>query len=912
MFIPTSTYRVQLTADFRLRDLKKIIPYLKKLGISTIYASPISQARKGSTHGYDVVNANQINPEIGTEEEFTELTTLLKENGMTWLQDIVPNHMAYTVENPWIKDLLEKGEASKYYQYFDVNWNHPNVTYKNKIMLPVLGSTQEEVLRKGEIKLVFDEAGFQFAYFDNKYPLRIEDYAHILIHLAKNTEDSLPDTLQDLSREFSAFSKNLSAATDRWPALRQKLFQLYNEQHAVKTFIQQGLKYYNSHRDELKKLIDNQHYLLTYWKVTEQEMNYRRFFTVNELICLRIEQPKVFDAYHQLIKRWLDEQKIQGVRVDHIDGLYDPEGYLKQLRNLTGEDAYIVVEKILEWEETMPEHWPIQGTTGYDFLAMANQLFEYSRSTDKLADLYSTINVTSYDYDDLVYQNKLFILLNRMGGELNNLMHLLKELELVPAMTDDEEKKMYQAMSFLLASFPVYRIYPNQFPFSEVDKEVLAEAFKHAEGKIPHYAMQAFNQLKEIFNGEASDDKKRDKNRLKFVMRFQQFTGPLAAKGVEDTTFYIYNRLISHNEVGDSPEPQDITVSRFHAEMKKRPLHTMNATATHDTKRGEDARMRINVLSEIPQEWKKNVMEWQKINGKHKVKQPSAEMPDINDEYFIYQTLIGTYPLHVKPKEVNFAERLNNYMLKVVREAKVHSSWSSPKEEYETAVTKFVHGMLHDQEFLNSFLPFVRKVARAGGIYSTGQTLLKITAPGVPDIYQGRELWDLSMVDPDNRRPVDYQLRSRKLNEMEQDFGKDPLGLIQKLITNLDHPDIKMFTTFKSLTERRKYSLLFQEGNYIPVRAGGKFSKSVLAFIRQHENQQVLIVIPHKVSLLDIEDSLPLGKTIWEDTYLKMPDMRVSDWGHIFTKQTLKHEEQIKLSDLLADFPVAMLFAENK
>jgi len=909
MYIPSSTYRLQLHAGFQFSDVTNIISYLQKLGISTVYASPFFKARKGSTHGYDVTNPHQVNPEIGALEEFEQIVDILQKHDMGWLQDIVPNHMVFSTENPWVLDLLEKGKNSAYYHHFDINWQHPDPQHRGKVMMPFLGSTLGEVIKNREINLGLGASGLHFAYYDNHFPASIDTYFRILSPVLEKVNEHKE------AAEFHSLLQGLqnieaTVQKDGQPYKKQ-LFALVQQHQHLQEIIQNHLDSVNNEPETLQALLDAQHFRLAYWKETEHTINYRRFFTVNDLICLNMNREAVFEDYHRFIGELIEKNMVQGLRVDHIDGLLDPVNYLQKLREFAGDNTYLVVEKILEHDETLPEEWPIQGTTGYDFLAMVNRLLTNSQRAEKLVDFYQTIHAQQYDYEELVYLKKMFILLHRMGGELDNLLHLAQELNLVrPGENPDTFR---QALAYFLASFPVYRVYGNQLPFSAYDVKIIEEAFELAETKAAHLA-EPLGHLRKIFDGKAENDEAQNRDKLYFVMRCQQLTGPLAAKGAEDTAFYIYNWLISQSEVGSSPDEElGMTAAQFHQRMQSRPLHTMNTTATHDTKRGEDARARINVLTGLPNDWAKQMSQWQEINQKHKAIGHSGWIPDANDEYFIYQSLVGTYPLHISPEADNYASRFEDYMLKAIREAKVHTSWADPQETYEQAVTHFVQSILQDEEFLNGFLPFVRKIARLAVTYSLGQTLLKITTPGVPDIYQGCEYWDLSMVDPDNRRPVDYADRQRKLENLEKSFEEKPVDLIQQLSNNMEQPDIKMFLLWRALNERKRHEQLFKKGEYVPLKTGGKHASHVLAFMRQYKNQRMITVIPlNIIALLEKGRYLPIGEQAWKDTYLLLPNQIEGRWENTFTQEQIEDEQgKLFLKNICRHFPVGLLVSSG-
>lgn len=909
MYTPTATYRLQLSEAFTLEQLSEIIDYLHNLGISTVYASPIFQARAGSTHGYDVSDPRRLNAEIGTEEQFSDIAQRLKVLDMSWLQDIVPNHMAYDPVNPWVNDLLEKGPYAEHAAYFDVDWNHPDPRFRGKIMAPFLGSPLESVLKEGQLSLHWGETGFQLRYYDHHLPASVASYAGLLreIRPADALSAEQQTLLDSWAKRTEAHAQALSSgeSTDQpWSSVVAELYQEVQQQPGLAETMTQFAQSYAQDTAQLKALLEEQHFRLVHWKTTEKAINYRRFFTVNDLICLNAQRPEVFADYHQKIKQWVDAGFVQGVRVDHVDGLLDPTGYLESLRALVGEEPYIIVEKILEHSEQLPEHWPVQGSSGYAFLADVNQLFTSVAGSRSLLSYYATWNPESTDYQALVYSNKHFILRERMQGELDNLTRLLQSLDLVEGGSTADHQA---ALAQFLVAFPVYRIYSTSFPFEPDDQAVLEETFERARAEAPELAA-SLDALRPVFRGQASGDEAFDARRLEFVMRCQQFAGPLAAKGVEDTTFYQYYSLISHNEVGDSPQHLGTEADVFHQRMQQRWPLAMNATATHDTKRGEDARLRINMLSEVPSEWMKVTARWRYSNEPYKTAlDQNGGWPEANFEYFIYQTLLGTYPFHTDPEAVDYSARLRDYLVKAAREAKGHTNWSDPDEGYERAIDHFVEQLLQDEDFMEEFTGFAKPLARMAVTYSLGQTLLKITAPGVPDVYQGTEYWDLSMVDPDNRRPVDYASRREALKRF--DAAADTAGraeLLGQLTDNGLDPAIKLFTLSQSLRVRHQRADLFSHGTYEPLVVRGAQQKHLLAFRRVWEGQEAVVLVPMGVATLSLTNNLPLGKACWGETQVILPTEN-STWTNAFTGQTVSLTNHCLVSEMLGQFPVALL-----
>lgn len=881
---PDSTYRLQLSPNFTFEDLHRILDYLEDFGISTIYSAPFFQAREGSSHGYDVVDPMNLNREIGDLKQFKSIGDRLKTKQMTWLQDIVPNHMAFDSGNPWLQDIFELGPESRFYNFFDINWDYKGL---GKVMAPFLGNSLEEVLKNEELRIKLDTKGFSLNYYDNSYPLSVRSYSKIL------SESGAEDYL----KKFSEFSGSSAA----WESLKISFLRELDKDKDLEEKIREGIERINKSKEEVQKILDLQYFLPTHWKRTEKEINYRRFFTINDLICLSMEDPAVFETYHYFIKELCDNGLINGLRIDHVDGLFDPEEYLQRLREMLGPDFFIIVEKILEAEEKLPVHWPVQGTSGYEFLARVNHLFTDSSSKDAFNENYEKISPRISDYEALVYKKKLFILKERMGGELKNLCSLLNDL--IPEATKKNQEKWEEALSSFLAAFPVYRIYPKEFPLKPRQMEIIDAAYRKALENLEE-DREELDYLKKLFQGETDTDK--DKT-FYFLQRCQQFSGPLAAKGVEDTSFYIYNRLVAHNEVGDSPENFGISVEDFHQKMLKRrkdfPV-SINATATHDTKRGEDSRMRLDVLSEIPEEWFTKVSEWKEINSKIR---KSKKVPGKNEEYFIYQTLIGAMPFN---EENDFFTRTCDYLQKVLREAKVHSNWAEPDEEYEKEVFQFVKDILENQEFRNSFDSFQDRISGLGAIKSLGQSLIKITAPGIPDTYQGTELWDFSYVDPDNRRPVDYDLRMRYMADFRAYNKSNIQEEMRVLKKNFSTGKIKMFTQHKALLQRRRDQDLFQKGEYQPLSISGKYTEKFIAYARVLGDEWRIVVAPVLVAELFDPENFEIVNEHFEDLEIKLPDNAPSEWDHIFTGKTFLAEEKIKLKESFSDFPI--IFLKNR
>lgn len=927
MRIPTATYRIQFHSEFKFEQAKNLVAYLAELGISDLYASPIFKARKGSTHGYDVVDPTQLNPELGTSEDFEELIQEIKQYDLGWVQDIVPNHMAYDSQNSWLMDVLENGADSEAFDYFDIEWDQVYEDIKGRVLAPMLGNFYGQCLENGDIQLNYDEGGLSVNYFSLKLPVRIESYAKFITqnlgHLGRSLGRRHPDFIKLLGILY--LMKSAPGETkgkeryDQIAFVKGLLWELYTQNTEVKEFIDSNVKFFNGEKgnpesfNHLDTLLKEQFYRLSFWKVGAEEINYRRFFTVNELISVKVQEIKVFHKTHTLISKLVEEGKITGLRIDHIDGLYDPTEYLKRLREKTG-DVYITVEKILEVKEKLPEIWPIQGTSGYDFLNYVNGIFCKTENEKQITDIYQKFTRVESPYEQLFIEKKQLIVEKNLAGDVDNLAQILKKIAGQSRLgIDFTMNGLKRTLAEVLTLFPVYRTYINGDGLSEDDSFYIKEVIEEARGRIP-LLLNELNFIEKLLllEWEESLTPEQKTLRLHFVMRLQQLSGPLMAKGIEDTLFYVYNRLTSLNEVGGNPGKFGITLSDFHEFNQKQSIvwtHKMNATATHDTKRGEDVRTRLNVLSEIPQEWEKQVKSWSEINRSKKVKVRGREVPVPNDEYFFYQTLVGAYPLKKNESE-HFVVRVKDYMLKSVREAKLHTAWLRPDTDYEDGFLSFVEKVLEPSEsnqFFKKFLPFQQWVAEYGILNSLSQTLLKYTSPGVPDTYQGTELWDLSMVDPDNRRPVDYEQRIAFLQEIQEKSQTDILKLIDELSSNKTDGRIKLFLTYKLLQTRKENLAVFQQGDYLPLEVVGKFKDNVVAFARSFGDTMVIAVAPRFLTSLVQPGESPLGEKVWGDTQLELPQGVQSIWRDAITNQTIFGSGKIALAQILQHFPVALL-----
>ncbi|HTI90082.1 MAG TPA: malto-oligosyltrehalose synthase [Puia sp.] len=884
MYPPSSTYRIQLNDRFTFRDLEEIIDYLHQLGVGAIYASPITRALKGSSHGYDVIDPLILSPEIGTEKELERLASTLEKYDMTWLQDIVPNHMAYDSNNPWLYDVLERGKDSLYHSFFDIT-DHPVELLGEQLMAPFLGRTLTECLQKGELSLQFTEKGFIIRYYDKDYPVAPWLYPWICTVAEGYPADLIPalDQLVRAAKGSASDQATAKGSAAGWAAAKNKWLLAVSTQKDFRSFISGRIAFINERYPLLETLLQDQFYQLTAAHLAASRINYRRFFTVNSLICLRMEEEAVFDAYHKRIHYWYQRGWIQGLRIDHIDGLADPKKYLQRLRRLFGEDCYIIAEKILTGDERLPESWGIAGTTGYDFLAAAGQLLTDPDGSRSLLEFYKEKIIALPDYPDVVFERKYTFLVKYMGGELDNLLYILTGDSLFTLGQDTV--RLREALAVLMASFPVYRAYPDEEPLTRDDEKVIYAAFDQARRLGPGYGAE-LGCLEFFLKGPSS-----------FRNRLMQYTGPLAAKGIEDTTFYVYNPYIALNEVGDSPGKAGLSNEEFHQKMLYRQAsfpRTMNGSSTHDTKRGEDSRIRLSLLSSIPQEWIDAVSRWRQINSPFVQEVGGRPAPSPNDEYLIYQALLGSFPENFVVSD-SYRGRIADYLTKALREAKAETDYEHPDEGYEQACQAFATALLKkDSAFLHDFIPFAVTIVRQSYTYSLSLLLMKLTAPGIPDIYQGAELWDISLVDPDNRRPVDYALRSGILRQIMAEEARGADALFAFLRTHRDKGVEKLFTIYRTLNFRKRHPRLFTEGEYLPVVAEGP----VLAYIRHLGADWVLVIVP----------LIRSGRRLPDTISLKLPGEAPASWTHLLTDAVFAASgSDLVLEELWRQWPVALL-----
>jgi len=942
----SATYRLQFNKDFTFRDATSLLDYFSDLGITHIYASPIWRSRPGSTHGYDVIDPTRLNPELGTEADFFTLQTELRNRGMGLILDIVPNHMSASSENSWWMDVLEHGPESAYASYFDIDWHPPSRSLDSKILLPVLGRPFAEALEGGEFKLIFSDGRLFLQYFESLFPLAPKTYLAIL---GKNTE-RLREKLGEESTVYQEYSGIVAAfAGLRSPAsvdtgqagekrfrfeARERLRQLVSSSPEVEAFLNERLRDLMGQPNDpasfssLEKLLAEQFYVLSYWQNVNEEINYRRFFTITDLVGVRVEDPMVFEATHRLITRLAAQPPVDGLRIDHIDGLRDPLAYLNGLREQLGKESGqgesrevpIFVEKILARGELLPREWPSAGTTGYDFLNALNCVFVDPKGAKCIEEVYDRFVGKKLVYADLLYQKKKLVMSTLLGVEMRSLGHQLALLADKDRYARDLSRSdLTQALFETTAHIPIYRTYTRNLEVSREDAKVIELAIEEALSRKFYLQPTHFDFIGDVLLVKNRLHLLPDQReaRLNFVMRWQQFTGPIMAKAFEDTFLYVYNPLISLNEVGGEPRPTEAATesfSHFVAERRRYWPNSMNATTTHDTKRSEDVRARISVLSEIPEQWKERLERWSKLNAKYKTPVDGQQVPDRNEEVFLYQTLLGVWPTNGN-KDDSLVARLQAYAIKATREAMVHTRWTLPNTAHENALKKFVASVLKtsgSNPFLRDFTAFQRTIGQRGMVNGLAQTLLKIISPGIPDFYQGSELWDLRLVDPDNRQPVDFAKRVSMLTALKQ--SETNTLQASELVGHWDDGRIKLYAIWKALNFRRERPELFSKGDFVELRTIGPSAEHILAILRHYKREWVLLVAPRWLSRAK-EGRGGDADIFWRRATIQLPHSAPSSWKSIFTGQQItitdERAKSLRIDQLLNHFPVALLGGRN-
>jgi (1->4)-alpha-D-glucan 1-alpha-D-glucosylmutase len=1005
---PGSTYRLQFHSGFTFRDAARIAPYLSALGVTHCYASPYLKARPGSTHGYDIVDHGSLNPEIGSEEDYNAWIAALAENGLRQIADIVPNHMGVgSNDNAWWNDVLENGPASRFAGYFDIAWRaSARPELQDKVLLPVLGEPYGEALEAGQLPLRFENGALSVYYFERRFPLDPGTFGIVIAHRLEELQLALgPDAPAFLEyQSILTASRNLPARTEtdaqkvaersrEKEIIKRRLADLTTDCVPIRDFIEQNLAVFNGQPgtarsfDLLHNLLEQQCFRLSYWRVALDEINYRRFFDVNELAALSIEREDVFAAVHALVLRLAAEGKIDGLRIDHPDGLYDPAQYFRRLqehfalacarvvvasdpefatldaaqaesalRELAGvaavshphprplsqgergegEDSarwplYVVAEKILGAGEQLAENWAVHGTSGYDFLNVVNGLFVDTANEDAFSRLYCDLIGDAMSFPETAFRKKLLILQASLASELHMSTHQLDRLaQKSRASRDFTFHTLRIALRAVIACFPVYRSYIAADELHDEDRRNIQLAVRRATLRNPLVSRRVFQFIRGmlLLEAPAAFTAADQAEQRRFAGKFQQVTAPVMAKGIEDTAFYVYNRLLSLNEVGGDANRFGVTPDALHAYFRERQAKwpfALSPLSTHDTKRSEDVRARLNVLSEMPVLWRQCIERWSRLNQPLRQQVEDLSVPDANEEYLLYQTLVGAWPLRPgTPEEwADFVKRIQAYMEKATREAKTHTSWIHPDADYDRAIANFVERVLDEnasRPFLDDFRAFQQRISQCGLMNSLAQTLLKLTAPGVPDTYQGTEVWDFSLVDPDNRRLVDYSCRQKMLKQMQADLSDQAhmRQVARDLLATRADGRIKMYVTLLALHCRRDNPELFANGQYVPLKTAGEKGAHLFSFARNAGDQSAIVAVPRQIAQLTHGTSEPpLGLDTWADTHLCLdgvpPGLR---WRNVFTGSHVvpvdsKGNSVLAASDLMADFPVVLLLGDR-
>jgi (1->4)-alpha-D-glucan 1-alpha-D-glucosylmutase len=926
--IPRATYRLQFNKDFGFDQAADLAPYLAKLGVSHVYASPYLMSRPGSMHGYDIVNHNALNPELGDEAAFARMVSAVKENGLRQILDFVPNHMGVGgADNPLWMDVLEWGPESPYAAWFDIDWHPDNPNLRNKLLVPFLGDQYGVELDRGKLELRFEERSGSFAvwaYGTHKLPICPLHYTRIL-------GEAHPE-LERLGDAFANLLEWGASAGIRAGRLKNEMAQMAAERDDVRATIAAAVDSFNGREGDpaswgnLDRLIRDQCWRAAHFRVAADDINYRRFFNINDLAGIRVEVPEVFDDVHRLLFRLLREGVLDGVRIDHIDGLLDPKAYLQRLRReaLNGgqpgrgsDPYYLVVEKILARHESLREDWPVQGTTGYTFANKVLGLLLDPAAEERLTRAYVEFTGEERAFQDIVHESKIRITENEMASELNVLARdAARVAQQNPHTADFTHNILRRALQEIIACFPVYRTYIDmEGKPTPADRRDLDWALAQARRNQTDLDPSVFDFLYSLISGDLVSQPRSGFSRhtvLRCAMKLQQYSGPVMAKGLEDTAFYRYNRFLALNEVGGNPDQFGMSIREFHKANVQRAKywpHAMLTTSTHDTKRGEDARARLAAIAELPDEWAQQVLVWSRILRAGRGDIEGAAPPDPNDEYVFYQLLVASWPLELRNGQLSanglrpYVDRIKGAMVKSIRERKVHSTWAAPNLAYEDAVMSFVEAALNPDQsgaFLGVFLPFLEPVAALGMHNSLSQLVLKLTAPGVPDIYQGADLWDFSLVDPDNRRPVDYTIRVQLLDEILRGFERDKLDTMRRLLQHWRDGGIKMAITAALLSFRRQHQRLFELGAYEPVLAEGAQADRVYAYVRRDEESTLLTAIQRFPGR---------AASGWTDTVITLPDDgATAQWVDILTGVKLTNvDKKLPADTLFANLPVAAL-----
>jgi (1->4)-alpha-D-glucan 1-alpha-D-glucosylmutase len=909
--VPLATYRLQLSKDFGFEQAAELVPYLKQLGVTHLYASPFLKARPGSAHGYDVVNHDQLNPELGGEEGFARLSAALKDSDIGLILDFVPNHMGVGhSDNAWWLDVLEWGQRSPYAASFDIDWDGIPHRRHPSVLAPVLGHPYGEALQSGELALKYDAAAGSFAawYFDHKLPINPQRYSEMLRTIVATADAA-----------GTPAGAKLTALADEYrdpraPSYRDagELKRRLAETAEAPPIIERGLTAYRSLSEAgsalLHRLLERQHYRIAYWRVAVSAVNYRRFFDINDLAGLRVENPATFRAIHTLVARLIAAGELQGLRLDHIDGLRDPAQYTRRLRRLTAKmrgrarrrgPFYVVVEKILADREPMPKFPGVAGTTGYEWLNVFSRVLLDGKGLDRLERTWRTFTGEQRDFAAMLDAAKLRVIESMLASEFTVLTSALARIAAGHFSTRDYTlDRLRAALQLYVLEFPVYRSYVTDAGASAGDRKIIEDAIVRAQARWQGPDPEIFDFLRDTITIDLAGNPGYSAPRVRnFSLKLQQFTGPLMAKAMEDTAFYRYHRLLALNEVGGEPAAEALPLEEFHGLQRQRAEASpagLTATATHDTKRGEDARARILALAELAGEWDGAVQGWRELNAPLVSQADGKRSPSIGHEYMLYQALIGAWPGAVSEE---FTERMRGYALKAAREAKQETSWNNQDPAYEEALKGFVGKLLDanvSARFLESFAAFTARITFIGALNSLSQLALKALTPGVPDFYQGTEFWDLSLVDPDNRRPVDFAMRRRELADGGQDW--------RHLAENWPDGRIKLALTRELLRLRHRFGDLFQRGAYEPLAATGPHADHVIAFARTSKRQRLIVAIGrHFCPLTDGGRQWPTG---WDGVVEPEPK---GSYEYLIGGNRGQRTNTLSLAEMFRDVPVAVV-----
>jgi (1->4)-alpha-D-glucan 1-alpha-D-glucosylmutase len=965
VYTPSATYRLQFNKSFTFDDAAGLVDYLNELGITDVYASPFLMARPGSVHGYDVTDQSRFNPEIGDEASFSRLSLSLQRHQMGLIADVVPNHMCIThPSNLWWWDVLENGPSSPFARFFDIDWHPPKEELVNKVLLPTLGDQYGRVLENQEIQIAYADGQFHVSVYETPLPLAPRTWTMLLEPAVARLREKLGSENEHVAEMESIVTSlsHLAGPTETDEAkvrerqrekeiVRRRLCGLLGVSAEARESIDASLAEINGRRgeprsfDRLERLLQSEAYRLSFWRVAMDEINYRRFFDINDLAAIRVEDPEVFSAVHKLIFDLVRQGHIRGLRVDHPDGLFEPEKYFRFLQDgckawtaasnghakqdNPNRTFYIVAEKILTGNEPLRAEWAVEGTTGYAFLNLVNELFVDQTKERAFRQLYRRFTGWTTAFDDLVCDSKRLILQVAMSSELNVLARRLDHISEQHRWSRDFTlESLRDALREVLAAFPVYRTYVSS-DHAEVDAQDRRQvniAIREAKLRNPAISESVFDFIQSVLlleHPSGVDDAQRAEQKL-FAMRFQQLSAPVMAKGVEDTAFYRYYPLASLNEVGGDPSHFGVSANAFHRRnLIRREVwpNSMSASSTHDTKRGEDVRARINVLSEAPGEWYRAIRRWRDLNRSAKTRVADRHAPDANEEYLLYQTLVGSWPLYPMNAEEHqaYVRRIDGYMQKALHEAKVHTSWVNPNGEYEQAVAKFVERVLQRSPgnvFLEDLRQFQGPIAKAGMYNSIAQLVLKIASPGVPDFYQGNDLWAFDLVDPDNRRSVNYDVRRQMLKNLQEQAARDKAALVDRLRENPCDGAIKLYLTSEALRFRRDHRDLFAQGSYTALTTDGNRARNVVAFSRAIANQTLIVVTGRFFLKLCNSHSKPIGD-VWGSTTVALPKKTAhTGFRDIFTGESITAEERegglfLPVNKVFSRCPVALLFAES-